>query len=299
MKSLSSRSAFTLIELLVVIAIIAILAAILFPVFAQAREKARQASCLSNVKQLGLGAMMYAQDYDEILPETGWQGPCTPPGEAPQTATDNFFSGVYAFPLAVMPYQKNYGILVCPSDPDKGGWGKLNSVCYEQQLLLMNVPGAYAGMRSVASAMTKVLPLSYAGNYFLSSAYSTLVPPAYTTVATAGIPGGKMRPMATYASPANLIYVSDVGSAQLAAGGTFAGWYIAPGYGVVGNGTGRWEKGQRHAGGRNWIFCDGHAKWSKDPSWLTATGTVKSQNQITEEYRNKGIYTFPETETSN
>src|SRR6266550_4116230 len=59
------RNAFTLIELLVVIAIIAILAAILFPVFAQAREKARQASCLSNMKQLGMSALMYSQDYDE------------------------------------------------------------------------------------------------------------------------------------------------------------------------------------------------------------------------------------------
>src|ERR1041385_4762121 len=67
---------FTLIELLVVIAIIAILAAILFPVFAQAREKARQASCLSNTKQLGLAYIQYVQDYDGNLPPafSGWEG---------------------------------------------------------------------------------------------------------------------------------------------------------------------------------------------------------------------------------
>ena len=111
------QDAFTLIELLVVIAIIAILAAILFPVFAQAREKARQTACLSNMKQIGTGAMMYAQDYDEIMPETGWQGPCSDPvNGATLAANDSFFSGVYAFPLAIQPYTKNYQVLVCPSD---------------------------------------------------------------------------------------------------------------------------------------------------------------------------------------
>src|ERR1700731_2902809 len=120
------RSAFTLIELLVVIAIIAILAAILFPVFAQAREKARQTSCLSNLKQIGVAVMMYTQDYDEILPQTGWDGVCTQPG-VPTNNSDTYWSGTYAFPLACGPYIKNWQIFACPSDPTKGGWGKLGS----------------------------------------------------------------------------------------------------------------------------------------------------------------------------
>src|SRR5438270_674257 len=70
-----NRRGFTLIELLVVIAIIAILAAILFPVFAQAREKARQAACQSNLKQLGLAAMMYTQDYDGTYPIAQYSSP--------------------------------------------------------------------------------------------------------------------------------------------------------------------------------------------------------------------------------
>ena len=75
-----NTSAFTLIELLVVIAIIAILAAILFPVFAQAREKARQTSCLSNTKQIGVGVQMYTQDFDETLPMGGYRFGTTEPG---------------------------------------------------------------------------------------------------------------------------------------------------------------------------------------------------------------------------
>ena len=79
MKSYAPRrTGFTLIELLVVIAIIAILAAILFPVFAQARAKARQTSDLSNLKQLALGWLMYAQDYDETVLPSGLQGPVSP-----------------------------------------------------------------------------------------------------------------------------------------------------------------------------------------------------------------------------
>ncbi len=104
------RKGFTLIELLVVIAIIAILAAILFPVFARAREKARQTSCLSNVKQLGLGIMMYVQDYDETFFTSLYaESRTTPPGP---------FWG-----SCVYPYTKNYQIFTCPTGGGRGAAG--------------------------------------------------------------------------------------------------------------------------------------------------------------------------------
>ncbi len=95
------KRGFTLIELLVVIAIIAILAAILFPVFARAREKARQSSCLSNVKQLMLGVLMYAQDYDDTLIAAAYPSPVRP----------------YYWYQCVAPYLNNTQIFICPSKP--------------------------------------------------------------------------------------------------------------------------------------------------------------------------------------
>ena len=101
------KRGFTLIELLVVIAIIAILAAILFPVFARAREKARQSSCLSNIKQLSLGLMMYVQDYDERYMLSGYVIPGMPLGA---NGTNICW---WRFPLD--PYVKNWQVFVCPS----------------------------------------------------------------------------------------------------------------------------------------------------------------------------------------
>jgi len=116
MKYACSNRGFTLIELLVVIAIIAILAAILFPVFAQAREKARQSSCASNEKQICLGVLQYIQDYDETFPGSQFYG-TTPAGQ-------------YGWSSAIQPYIKNGtmansawgngaagGVFTCPSSP--------------------------------------------------------------------------------------------------------------------------------------------------------------------------------------
>jgi prepilin-type N-terminal cleavage/methylation domain-containing protein/prepilin-type processing-associated H-X9-DG protein len=286
-----SRKAFTLIELLVVIAIIAILAAILFPVFAQAREQARKTNCLSNTKQIGLASMMYAQDYDEILPETGWVGPCS----APQSqgcrvvtdGTDPYWSGVFAFPLAIIPYKKNYQILVCPSDPDRGGFNKFGSTCYELQLLAAGIPGAYPGIRNVVNGMRDVLPLSYAGNYLLAGGYY---------ISWDQYDCRKMLPMASIQFPAQTFYVTDVGSRIESNGNAFAGWYIAPGY-DNGAPNRRWPKGQRHMGGRNWIFTDGHAKYYRDPALTNPDGSRKSQAQLICEYERMGIYTYPQGQT--
>ncbi|MFP3903747.1 MAG: DUF1559 domain-containing protein [Armatimonadota bacterium] len=110
---MSKRCGFTLIELLVVIAIIAILAAILFPVFARAREKARQTSCLSNLKQIGLGINMYSQDYDEVLPGVFTQGREGQWG----VCTCHYWS---AWAINIFPYVQNEQIFICPSYKGQG-----------------------------------------------------------------------------------------------------------------------------------------------------------------------------------
>ena len=115
------RSAFTLIVLLVVIAIIAILAAILFPVFAQAREKAREASCISNMKQLGLALRMYVQDYDETLFASGML-PTMPATEANGLNIVRMMGGGTSYFL--QPYIKNEQIFKCPSDTGDNYWGR-------------------------------------------------------------------------------------------------------------------------------------------------------------------------------
>ena len=111
------QTAFTLIELLVVIAIIAILAAILFPVFAQAREKARQTACVSNLKQIVTGVRMYMDDYDGSTPANGnnladpqsFGGSVLRRADDPQSA-----------PAVFNPYIKNYAVWICPSDQSIG-----------------------------------------------------------------------------------------------------------------------------------------------------------------------------------
>lgn len=116
---------FTLIELLIVITIIAILAALLFPVFAKAREKARQTRCTSNLRQLGLALQMYTQDYDELLPLAY----CTPS-----------VSGQPGIVTVLSPYTKNQELFRCPSDHDQKWQTEGTSYDYGMFLLDPGMP---------------------------------------------------------------------------------------------------------------------------------------------------------------
>jgi prepilin-type N-terminal cleavage/methylation domain-containing protein/prepilin-type processing-associated H-X9-DG protein len=226
------RRGFTLIELLVVIAIIAILAAILFPVFARAREKARQASCLSNVKQLALGTMMYIQDYDETL--ATWD-----------RYEDDSVSTWYPA-AAVFPYVKNLQVYACPS-------GGILPGDHTSDPATWNVY-----VRNGANNMTPG-PVSrgYGWNYYIfhrgTSPYrlADIRSPASTIMLgdAAHMWGGN----------GSIIW------SNVCCDGS---WRTSPLDGYV-NGEPMDDGGSRHNGGENLGFMDGHAKWMSSRSILS------------------------------
>lgn len=169
------RRAFTLIELLVVIAIIAVLAAILFPVFAKAREKARQTTCASNERQIGLALLQYVNDYDESLPAADYAGPGVSAfavkGQTGAQQTNPTWADF------VQPYVKSFGVFVCPSD-------------------------ASGPPKDMAGAVVPGLPLSYALNTYLFK-----VP----TGARNGVSGGSLNQFDT---PAAKLLVAENASNQ-------------------------------------------------------------------------------------
>jgi prepilin-type N-terminal cleavage/methylation domain-containing protein/prepilin-type processing-associated H-X9-DG protein len=240
-----NRSGFTLIELLVVIAIIAILAAILFPVFAQAREKARASTCLSNARQMGIGLTMYTQDYDETYP---WAAGLNP------DKTPNWAGLIH-------PYAKNLQVFQCPSQPDidvvKAGLGKAD--VYKA-----------AGGRNY-SANSEVMPWLNGPATEFNRPYNreirslASIPEPANTIAIFDVSrAGQVLPL----QQSHWWYsVLNDGVAYLAWKNPTATEAKDGAFDYVGL--------LRHMGGGNYVFADGHVKWMKPEATLRPRQSTK------------------------
>lgn len=234
-----NRSAFTLIELLVVIAIIAILAAILFPVFAQAREKARQISCLSNLKQAGVGYMMYVQDYDEVSPSMG----------SGEVQSKEWWGNIY-------PYVKNLNVFLCPDRDEVNGSGHGGQQTVGGVLLTMPTLSGYGYNWG---------PIGWRGGGLLER--QQYIDPTNTSKGRF-IPG---KAMAEIKNPAQTFAFGDTyDTPRMTIGIGFAGdTWGDPSY----HHSSRSNKGLRHMGGMfNYVFMDGHAKAAKVRAGFMAGG---------------------------
>lgn len=208
------KKAFSLIELLVVIAVLAILAGFLFPVFAQARDRGRAAACLSNLRQIGMAAMMYAQDYDEIYPKVLEDYLCPLGAYWGLNAAGTGFCPWHAL---IQPYLKSLNILQCPSS----SW--------------RNTLTAYDGI---------TYPLVIGGNYAMNQVF--------------GYREGPTVSLATVEQPADTIFALDAWELRHV---TYTMRPLQFNLNPTPDYPGDYEPADRHAGGNNVVFADGHAHW--------------------------------------
>lgn len=227
-------SGFTLIELLVVIAIIAILAAILFPVFAQAREKARAISCISNEKQLGLALIQYSEDYDEYI-ANAWYNDYANSRDLPGNNI------AYKWMDAVYPYVKSTKVYTCPDFQDVENWGDTGD--YEPWTTFTANPdtqhwGSYGINATYWNTGSNPDCASPAGNSAYHIKLSQLAHPS-TTVWVADTDGPYQFDWPNGTPP-----IITRGGYQIMGGGDNTDGDLVA----------------RHTGLVNCIFCDGHAK---------------------------------------
>ncbi len=256
------RSGFTLIELLVVIAIIAILAAILFPVFAKAREKARQITCASNQKQLGLAFFQYAQDYDEKFPIGAY--PFLP-------SANRIFVGA-GWAGEVYPYVKSIGLYKCPDDATTGKTVGTTFypgvVSYSMNMEIARndegIGGSTASMQGVAST---VLLFEIRGDGGVNITDPQEAGGALPSCGSNGLAFSGARcnfdASENTATPIETGYMNGTDNDAR----YYAGFDNKP--------------GGLHSDGSNYLFTDGHAKWLR-PGSVSPGGTAASStsNQI-------------------
>ena len=264
------KKAFTLIELLVVIAIIAILAAILFPVFAQARESARQTTCLSNLKQISLAGMMYLQDYDEtFVPVGGTAEKVWPAGVDPaqmtRTTTDPSTGTVSEKPVSgwslnLLPYTKSREIFQCPS-----------------------LERNFAGGGDCTNFNGKRMTNHYAYNYWLG-ADDTYPFGDYLTAPNGSVRFAAPLSQAAISQPASTIMHFHSGSVPpygTSWGCVYTTIELPDFYNKI-------RPRVKHKGGDNIAFADGHAKWfelKKEDSAVQSNTVVIS--------RTRSMWMFP------
>jgi prepilin-type N-terminal cleavage/methylation domain-containing protein/prepilin-type processing-associated H-X9-DG protein len=254
-----ARRGFTLIELLVVIAIIAILAAILFPVFAKAREKARAITCTSNLKQIGLGFAQYLQDYDETYPN----------GTNNNAPNVQDISG---WAVQINPYLKSKGVMTCPDDANDPYFTTVNTTTVTYNPISYGANSNLAGLKVSKLVKTDVIVVAFEVTnawWNISSATDGGGPSGNGIACTPQYAGQATLPTAgtlTNGNSKGLIDNNGAASPDITAvyeTGYLNGSQIGIGSTAPsGYDTSYSGGGGLHTGGANYLFADSHVKWA-------------------------------------